>query len=252
MINYDKSGDFLPIPHCPTAQVTLCAVGDEYREVHKALHQLNVEVFPVEASDKLSRPVASHADLQIGMLNGRCATVGKGETHLKKRLEELGFIVTESEHSLSNIYPQEAMLDFLVLGNKMIGNQKIIKQYYSLKFSQTVHINQGYAKCNLAVINEHAIITSDANAAKACCETGIDVLQICPGHIELPGYDTGFIGGCCGLIAPNKLAICGQLSTHPDGIAIKNFLNKYNVSVIELCKGKLQDIGGIIPLKQKE
>lgn len=251
MIKYDHLGHFLPVAHCPSKSVTLCAVGAEYPDVHKALNQLNIEVFPIEASVKLSRPVENHGDLQLGMLAGDCIAVGKGEELLQKRLETLGFTVLESEQLLSDTYPQEAMLDFLAIGNKLIANRSIVEKQYLLKFSQIIHIKQGYAKCNLAVVNDHALITSDASAAKACVSAGFDVLQISPGHIELPGYDTGFIGGCCGLIAPNQLAFCGDLSTHPNYEEIVAFLKKHNVSAITLTQGKLKDIGGIIPLMQK-
>ena len=95
------------------------------------------------------------------------------------------------------------------------------------------------------------MITSDPSITTACRKAGFDVLQIRPGFIELPGYSHGFIGGCCGLISADRLAVCGELNTHPDHDRIHRFLTQHNVSVIELCKGPLQDIGGIIPLKQK-
>lgn len=250
MIKSDNLQGFLPIAHCPSRKVSLCAVSAEHIEIHDALSRMGIEVFPIEASEKLSRPVASHADLRLGMLSSEQIAVGKGEKLLQKKLEELGFHVVECKNSLSNSYPQEALLDFLALNNRIIGKRTILEKEYMLKFSQFIHINQGYAKCNLAVVNEHSLITSDLSAAKACREAGFDVLLISPGAIELPGYDSGFIGGCCGLIAPDILAFSGQLDTHPDGDAIKAFLQKHNVSVMELCKGKLKDIGGIIPLKQ--
>lgn len=251
MIKSDNLEHFLPIPHCPSGKVTLCAVGAEYTEVHAALRWLGIDVLPIEASEKLSQAVASHADLQLGMLAGDCIAVGKGEKLLQKQLETFGFAVIESEQTLSNSYPQEAMLDFLALGNCIIGNKEIIENKHLLNYSQIIHSKQGYAKCNLAVINEHALITSDVSLAKACIAEGFDVLQITPGYIELPGYDTGFLGGCCGLIAPDQLAVCGDLRTHPDYHRISAFLNKHRVSIITLMQGKLKDIGGIIPLKQK-
>ncbi len=250
MIKSDKFGHFLPVPHCPSEKVILCAVGAKYIEVHKVLRQLDIEVFPIDASNKLSQAVESHADLQLGMLTGDSIAIGKGEKLLQYRLEQIGFSVLESEHPLSNTYPQEAMLDFLALRDLIIGNRNIIENQYLLKKSQTIHIKQGYAKCNLAVINDHALITSDDLAARVCRKAGFDVLQIQSGYIELPGYDTGFIGGCCGLIAPNQLAVCGDLRTHPNYKEITAFLTKHGVSAITLMQGKLKDIGGIIPMKQ--
>ena len=241
---------FLKIPHCPNSKVTLCAIGEAYTDVIKALNKQNVETFIIPKNDKLSDEVSCHADLQLGLLDGNTVVVGKNETQLRNRLEKLGFNVLESFLELENKYPMEAQLDFLALENTIIANSKIIEKMQLLKKSQILHINQGYAKCNIAVVNSKALITSDNSIAKVCQNAGFDVLQIQSGYIDLDGYDTGFIGGCCGLISENCLAVCGDLQTHIDYVKIKNFLNKYNISVLKLFDGNLKDVGGIIPLKQ--
>ena len=245
-----KQQQFLPIAHCPNGKVTHCAVGACYTEVHAALERLGINVFKVPENPKLSHAVRYHADLQIGKIKGDRVSIGKGETALKLQLEALGFHVEESEYELCSDYPWEALLDFISIDNRVIGNKQIIKSQYLLNISQIIHVNQGYAKCNVALLNDHAFITSDPSITDVCKIHGFDVLQIQPGHIELPGYSTGFIGGCCGLIAPNQLAVCGELKTHPDYNAIQEFLDKYKIETIELCSGNLKDIGGIIPLRQ--
>ena len=245
-----KQQQFLPTPHCPNSRVTHCAVGACYTDIHAALEQLGIYVLKIPQNPKISRAVRYHADLQIGIIKGDRIAVGKGETALKLRLEALDFHVDESEHELCSDYPWEALLDFVSIDNQVIGNTQIIGIEYSLKKSQMIHVNQGYAKCNMALLNNHAFITSDPSIANTCRIHGFDVLQIKPGYIELPGYSTGFIGGCCGLISPKQLAVCGELQTHPDYNAIQDFLDKYQIETIELCSGNLKDIGGIIPLKQ--
>lgn len=245
---------FLPKPHCPSAEVSLCAVGEQYSEICEKLLRWNIEVFPIAANDKLSEPVQYHADLQIGVLEGKTLAVGKGEAALKRRLEQQGFTVMETKRELSNRYPQEAMLDFLVSGDTLIGNPTSVHSVDNellLKFSQIIKVKQGYTKCSCVTINDHAFITADAGITAACRPLGFDVLQIRPGYIELPGYTTGFIGGCCGFITPDCLAVCGNLDTHPDAEEIKTFLKQYHISIRQICDGSLKDIGGIIPLKQK-
>ncbi len=241
---------FLPITHCPTSPVSLCAVGAIFPQVHKSLQCHGIEILSIPANEKLSKPVQYHADLQLGILTNNRIIVGKGESSLRNQLTALGFDVQESSLPLSKQYPQEAMLDFLSLGDVLIGKQSLLQMNNLLNNSQIIAVNQGYTKCNVAVIHPKALITSDPSIVKACISNGFDVLQIRPGHIQLPGYDTGFIGGCCGLIAPDCLAVCGDLHSHPDGECIFGFLKKYHVSVLKLMDGILQDIGGIIPLKQ--
>ena len=76
------------------------------------------------------------------------------------------------------------------------------------------------------------------------------MLLIRPGWIKLPGYNTGFLGGSCGKLSPDKLAFTGQLSSHPDGKAIRAFLEQRGVAAVELSHGPLVDTGGILPLKE--
>ena len=80
---------------------------------------------------------------------------------------------------------------------------------------------------------------------------GFAVLLIRPGHIALPGYDTGFIGGCCGKLAPDKLAFAGALSSHPDGERMREFLHSRCVAPVELRESPLVDVGGILPLRER-
>ena len=79
---------------------------------------------------------------------------------------------------------------------------------------------------------------------------GFAVLLIRPGHIALPGYDTGFIGGCCGKLAPDELAFAGALSSRPDGERMREFLHSRCVAPVELREGPLVDVGGILPLRE--
>ena len=141
-----------------------------------------------------------------------------------------------------------------------------------------VNVSQGYAKCSTCVVGEDAIITYDRGIAKAADAAGMDVLVIEPGHVDLPGYDTGFIGGASGLVtdlrthadhhgvsaqdlpapdatqpapaappAPSQILVFnGDLSAHPDYRAIIDFASEHGVGVKFFADWKLTDIGSII------
>ena len=114
---------------------------------------------------------------------------------------------------------------------------------------ELIDIPQGYAKCSIAVVSETAIITYDRGIAATIKAAGgiLDVLLIEPGHIELPGYSTGFIGGCTGLdYIHNELIINGDLSLHPDGDRIREFVESHGVTVRDFPGRPLTDIGSII------
>lgn len=63
-----------------------------------------------------------------------------------------------------------------------------------------VDVPQGYTRCCLLPVDDTSFITSDNGIAKALIAAGADVLTIEQGHIQLTGFNYGFIGGCAGHI----------------------------------------------------
>ena len=92
---------------------------------------------------------------------------------------------------------------------------------------------------------DFSIITSDMSVYDKAGKKGVDVLLIEKGHIDLNGYDYGFIGGASGLISKNKLAFTGNVKLYPDYEAIKNFCNDRGVEIISLSEKKLYDYGSL-------
>lgn len=108
-----------------------------------------------------------------------------------------------------------------------------------------VNVTQGYAKCSIVVVDENSIITYDDGITKACRMAGMDVLHVHAGNILLPGYSTGFIGGCSGRIG-NEVVFNGDLSAHPDFHVIKNFIEGRGLNCTWFSGYPLTDIGSII------
>ena len=82
-------------------------------------------------------------------------------------------------------------------------------------------------------MTESAIITDDVSIASAAEKNGLAVLLVSKGDVALPGREYGFIGGCCGLIAPDTMLFNGSLASHKAG----DF--------------QLTDIGSILPLAER-
>ena len=74
-------------------------------------------------------------------------------------------------------------------------------------------VKQGYAKCSTVLVNEQACITADTSIAAAVKQCGLDVLQIRPGFVELPGYPYGFLGGGKRKTFPGCVGLCGEIWT---------------------------------------
>ncbi|MEG1686338.1 MAG: hypothetical protein RR276_00500 [Angelakisella sp.] len=175
---------------------------------------------------------------------------------MQPQLKEFGFSTSILEHHLGNIYPNDISLNFLMQKNYCFGmcsNMPLqVKNYCVYAGLQPVAVKQGYARCSVAVVSANAAITADTGLYDAMTAIGIDVLLIGAGDILLSGYDTGFIGGCCGLLDRDKLAFAGNLDCYQFGDSIKLFLKKHNVTPVMLHGGKLTDIGGILPLAEAE
>jgi len=146
-------------------------------------------------------------------------------------------------------YPDDIGLNAAIFGEYLIcnikyTNDKILK-YAKKNKKNVIDVRQGYAKCSICVVDEKSIITSDEPIYKKAILNDIEALLINSGHINLNGYDYGFIGGCSGLIDKNKLAFTGDIKQHPDYINIKNFCEGRGVEIISLSGKKLYDYGSL-------
>lgn len=244
---------FIDNPNLPQNKITFCAVSSLYPELLSALQKYKIRCFGITPNPNLQYPVCSHADMQLHHLGGKELIIADNLAQ-SELLQKEGFHFYATE-ALEPEYPGDIKLNAARIGNLSIANQNcispsIIKNCADNQIS-SIHTQQGYTKCSICILNEKAIITSDPSIAKAVNATDLDVLVIVQGFIEIEQYNTGFLGGCCGKIAPNVMAFTGDLSLHPNYHEIKLFFQKYHIEIVCLSDHKLIDIGGIIPLKEK-
>ena len=138
---------------------------------------------------RVQKPVRHHPDLLYCRLDSR--TVFKG-----------------NPWRLRSDYPRDVIYNACSTGKFFIHNLKYTDPALLTKADELglikVDVPQGYARCSTCVVNANSIITYDRGIAKAARAAGLDVLEIAPGHVELPGYDTGFIGGTGGLVKDRR------------------------------------------------
>ena len=77
------------------------------------------------------------------------------------------------------------------------------------------------------------------------------MLEIAPGHIELEGFEYGFIGGAVFKLSKRELAFTGRLDAHPDYNNIIAFLDARGIAPIYLTDAPAFDVGSILPLIEK-
>lgn len=215
-----------------------------------SLEKIGLTVIPTKLLANLYDGIASHADMQIHYLgNNRFICAPEAYLHYKKWLP-VEFDIIKGSAALDSTYPQDIAYNTASFGNFVICNTgstaiEILSEYQSM--SQTIlNVNQGYSKCNICIVNNNSIITSDEGIARTALKENINILKINAGHIKLRNMNYGFIGGATGLIEKNILAVNGSINTHPDGDVIKEFCKKQDVELYELKEGILEDIGSII------
>ncbi len=219
----------------------------------EALKKYGFETVLMPPSPLLQTGVASHTDMLIFIGFGRlfCHTsYYESNKDLIEYIAKKGnLILSLSDEEWAQNYPLDVLFNACLIGNKLICNEKtvsrdILRAAREARY-EIINVNQGYTKCSVCVVSDNAIITSDKHIAKTCKNFGIDVLLIPEGHISLPPYDFGFIGGASGL-SKNNVFFCGSLDTHPDGERIKDFCKSHGKNAISLSDDKLQDVGSIM------
>lgn len=149
-------------------------------------------------------------------------------------------------------YPADVLYNAVVTEKYLICNTKtvspdVVKAAHDLYPDiQILHVAQGYTKCNLVVVDDSSFITEDEGVYRVLSKTaGISCLLISSGHVQLPGYDRGFIGGASGRIG-DEVWFNGDISLHPDSEKITEFIASRGYTVCCIPERPLKDIGSII------
>lgn len=160
-----------------------------------------------------------------------------------------------NKYKKNNIYEEESRISEFC--KKTINEDlsvDIVKKYRFRKgyeeIDQIVHldkvinIKQGYSNCSICQVDENSIITYDEGIAKILKKTGINVLKIDKGHIELFDFNYGFIGGASANFL-DKIVFFGSIKKHPDYERIRYFIEEKGKKIVELSNNKLIDYGSM-------
>ena len=198
-------------------------------ELKNHLKKQGHKVVEVSGAPFLGKHVASHADLVI------CKTSDG--------------IIRADPALLSETYPGDARYCALFLDRYMLHRLGItapeLLEKARLLGLELINVRQGYTRCSAAVVDGGAVITADRGIAAALEATDVKVLTVSEGHVALPGYPFGFIGGACGRVG-GELVFNGDLTSHPDFGAIKAFAEARGIRLRYFPSCPLTDIGSII------
>ena len=194
-------------------------------------------------SSRLPAPVSCHPDMLIASAGSELVVCRYYYEENESVFNGVKVSLTDESHGAE--YPADVLLNCFELCGKVYGREASASKYIKQKAANFVNVKQGYAHCSTLIFGDHAV-TADEGIFKALTDNGADALKIRPGHIDLPGYGCGFIGGasfCFG----NTVYFFGSLSTHPDGEMIREFITSRGYGIEELVKRPLIDLGGAAP-----
>ena len=212
-------------PNLPKRGITLAAVSVGAEKAKEYLLSRGISVFDILPCAAITDGTAAHADLHLLHLGGQKIILSREQCNNAEKLIEMGFDVQVLDTPLGDKYPSDVPLNAALFGN--------------------------YAILNPKTVCKNAIITDDVSIASASEKNGLAVLLVSKGDVILPGREYGFIGGCCGLIAPDTMLFNGSLASHKDGEKIRTFLSSFGVRAEEAGDFQLTDIGSILPLAER-
>ncbi|HEX2945076.1 MAG TPA: hypothetical protein VHT96_03900 [Clostridia bacterium] len=246
---------FIQQPNLPAKPAWLVLVGAETgSEAIAGLSKLGIKALIMPPHAALYKAVESHPDMQLHHVGGNRIIYAPGtDRSMLDILSTYGFEMTMGECVLAPSYPFDIPYNAARVGHLYFHNLKytdrVLREQLDRLGAEPVHVEQGYSKCSLLAVDENSIVTTDAGIARIAEKKGLDVLFLeneC--SIRLPGLNYGFIGGSCGMISSSVCAVNGCLEKLTSGEALVSFLSRKHITVKELSKDYVTDIGSILPL----
>lgn len=239
-------------PFVPLSRASIAIISKDAPEaVKKGLRQHIETVVETTPLEGVYNEISNHPDIAIMPVgNKRLVVAPSVYEYYRESLEPLGFSLVKGDSEPGYNYPENISYNAAILGGNLVcylkSLDRIVEDELSKKGLGFINVAQGYAKCSLAVIGESRAITSDVRIAERLIKTGADILLIEHGHIRLQGMNYGFIGGSVGLLSERELMITGSISNHPSKGIIKEFLNRYDIRLLQLSEETIIDIGTIL------
>ena len=224
---------------------------DIYPQSEAKLKNLGIKVFYSFNNKRVMKGLSKHPDMQLVCVeNKKYVCAPECYNHYKDYFKKLRLELVCGNTYLSSNYPADIAYNIIVNGKYAIHNFKhtdsVVKS--CLKSKELINVAQGYTHCCVCCLSDNCYITADMGVKAALEKAGCDVLTIDSGHILLPEFDVGFIGGSAFMISESHLAVNGNINYHPDAEKIKTFCEMHNINIISLSDNPIMDIGSCVPL----
>lgn len=225
----------------------LIVAGNLTDDLQKELKSEGFELVFTCKNTNLLPGLQYHPDMQIAKINDKFICDKSVYSYYRQALGDDGFRLICGKTQCRSNYPEDVAYNIKVIQNSIIHNFKYTDEVVKEHSSALKHIDvtQGYTGCSICSVADRGIITADRVIAQRADSAGVDSLLISPCHIDLPGFDFGFIGGGS-FFYHNTLYFFGDISLHPDYKDIYAFCEKHGVFIKNLSNNMVCDYGSAI------
>lgn len=244
--------EYIKTPNLPDGKVNTVLISPACpEEIVRELETNGIVTLKSAFNSNLSDITATHPDMNILHLGeNRFLCAHESADYYKSILPDAELIPASC--TIQSPYPNDVQLNVAILGryafaNKNILNERTFGELINAGF-EIIHVAQGYTKCNIVPICEHALMTEDVSIYKAALKHGLDAYLVASGNIKLQNYPHGFIGGACGKLSLDVLALTGSLRALKQYNDIIDFCRNHGVYIMELSNREPLDIGSILPI----
>ncbi|MEJ8751043.1 DUF6873 family GME fold protein [Lagierella sp. ICN-221743] len=223
------------------------------KSFEQLLTDLNIDIIKTLPIEEIDEPVKDHPDMAVHPIdNNKFVVYNKHKDYYEEKLKEYGIKVIPSSNALNKFYPNDVALnvsrtnDYYFYKNSCID---LSIENYLKETSKPKLVKQGYSKCSSLIIGKDTVVTSDKGLYKSYLDTGIKSYLIPFGAILLSGYDTGFIGGCGGMISEDEILFYGNLERYKYSDQLVEILNTENIKYYYPRDCEFVDLGSIIGIR---
>lgn len=217
-------------------------------EICRALDSLGLRLLKVPRTDRIAGPISAHPDMQLFIHDKNIFVHPHIGRKFIAEIENFCNVIL-CKNELHPDYPRDIAYNMACTGNFAIHSlertEPAILEYLKLRNTVLVDTRQGYSKCSTLIVDTESIITADISIDKSARTAGMNSLLISPGHVDLPGYNYGFIGGASGRFM-DMVLFTGSIDRHPDRNRIHEFIEARGLKVKVLSKQKVLDTGSIL------
>ena len=228
-------------------------------EAERKLSLYGFEVIRLPRCSSLGEAIASHPDSLLfrckdDILSSAdyCDEASYVFTDIRERVKDIRFQFCSD--TLGERFPADCLFNALVMGRYLFCREDTVSKSViriALEHGlEVVNVRQAYPACSTLALGDKAAICADEGLSHSLEKKGIKVYRIEPGHIALPPYEYGFIGGACGVFK-DKIYFFGDYKLHPSAEIIERAAGDFGYTPVSLGSGGLCDLGGVLFIEKE-